>query len=381
MVRAGRGFGKTRTGAEYICRLVDQGYKRVALVAPTAADTRDVMIEGESGLMNIKMDGGVLDYKPALRRVIWPNGAMATSYSAEEPRHLNGPAHDAAWCDELGVWKYAQETWDMLMLGLRIGTRPRCIITTTPKNSRLVKAINNDPTTKVVTGSTYENKANLAPRFFDTVRRRYEGTRLGRQELYAEILEDVEGALWTRAMIDDARETERHAHDVAAELAWIVVAVDPSGSDGRTGDEIGIMIGGVDKTRTHVYILADETLLASPNVWGNRAARSYYDWGASLLVYEANFGGAMVGSTIHTVDKDIRLKKITASTGKHVRAAPVVSLYEQGRVHHVGGLAKLEDEMCGWVADESDWSPNRMDALVWLVTELAVDVKRGRVWL
>jgi len=368
MIRAGRGFGKTRTGAEYIRHLVDNGYRRIALVAPTSADARDVMIEGESGLMNICPPDEAPEYEPSKRRLTWPCGAIAVAYSADEPRRLNGPQHDAAWCDEIGIWRYPQEAWDMLSMGLRLGKRPICIITTTPKNSKLVRELNDDPTCAVSVGSTYDNIANLAPRFFDTIKHRYEGTRIGRQELYAEILDDVEGALWSRELIERNRINE-NAREIAKQCKRIVVAVDPSGSRGDTGDEIGIVVCGQGE-RGEGYVLDDRTLRASPQRWAAAACEAYYDWQADHIVYESNFGGAMCEHTLKTIDNRVPLVEVHASRGKFARAEPIVSLYEQGKVHHVGNLAKLEDEQCAWVNGESDWSPNRMDAVVWALTDL-----------
>lgn len=251
LLLAGRGFGKTRTGAEWVRAQIRGGKRRLALVAPTAADARDVMVEGESGILSVFPAREKPRYQPAVRRVIWPNGAMATLFSADEPERLRGPQHDGAWCDELGSWRYP-EAWDMLMFGLRLGLNPRVVITTTPRPTKLVRELVNDPGIFVTRGSTYDNRANLAPTFFSQIVRKYEGTRLGRQELEAELLEDVPGALWNHRMIDDARVR------AAASLSRVVVAVDPAVTSGEDSDETGIIVAGKDDDGAG-YALADYT--------------------------------------------------------------------------------------------------------------------------
>ncbi len=373
---AGRGFGKTRTGAEWVREQIKMGKSRIALIAPTASDARDVMVEGESGLLAVCWAGdksangdmlGRPSYEPSKRRVTWANGAVATLFSAEEPERLRGPQHEAMWCDELAAWKYLRETWDMAMFGLRLGNDPRTIITTTPKPLPLIKEIIKDPTTVVTKGSTFDNSGNLAPKFLQTIKDKYEGTRLGRQELDAEILDDLPGALWSRTEMDEHRLMQ------APELIRVVVSVDPSGTagEGDDGDSIGIVVAGkgVDG---RAYVLADYSCKLSPDGWGRRAVEAYRRFTANILVAERNFGGAMVQHVIKTVDKTVAYKEVTASRGKVARAEPVAALYEQGKVSHIGSLPQLEDQMCliGPEGFIGEGSPDRADALVWALTEL-----------
>jgi phage terminase large subunit-like protein len=387
LILAGRGFGKTRTGAEWVREQVKAGVSRIHLIAPTASDARDVMVEGESGLLSVCWAGdrthtgeplGRPSYEPSKRRLTWANGAMATLFSAEEPERLRGPQAAAMWADELAAWKYARETWDMAMFGLRLGDKPRTCITTTPKPIPLLREIVKDARTVITKGSTFDNAANLAPTFLGAIRDKYEGTRLGRQELEAEILDDLPGALWTRDMLDKGRVK------AVPDLQRIVVAVDPSGTKGESddGDEIGIIVAGkgVDGRG---YILADRTCKLSPDGWGRRAVDAYHGrWSetpdrfrADRIIAERNFGGAMVEHVIRTIDPKVAYKEVTASRGKVARAEPVAALYEQGRVSHVGSMPELEDQMCN-IAPEGfvgEGSPDRADALVWALTELLVD--------
>lgn len=379
LILAGRGFGKTRTGAEWAREQLKAGASRLGLIAPTASDARDVMVEGESGLLAVCWAGdkthdgvplGRPSYEPSKRRLTWANGAIATLFSAEEPERLRGPQHDRLWCDELAAWKYLRETWDMAMFGLRLGDNPRTCITTTPKPLPLVKEIAKDERTVITKGSTFDNASNLAPTFLKAIKDKYEGTRLGRQELNAEILDDLPGALWSRDAIDNARVSK------APDLQRIVVAVDPSGTKGESddGDEIGIVVAGkgVDGRG---YVLADRTCKLSPDGWGRRAVAAYEEFRADRIVAERNFGGAMVEHVIRTIDRKAPYKEVTASRGKVARAEPVAALYEQGRVSHVGSFPELEDQMCQIDASGfiGEGSPDRADALVWALTELLVD--------
>jgi len=388
-ISAGRGFGKTRAGSEWVRQLVESGdYGRIALVAPTAADARDTMVEGISGILSLNWrKEHIPKYYPSKRRVVFANGVIATTFSAEEPDRLNGPNHHAAWCDEIGIWKYAQDTWDMLMFGLRLGKRSISMITSTPKPTKIVRNLvkdrgvyydpetglkSNDLTGKdviVTTGSTYENLDNLSANFRDEIIRKYKGTRLGDQELFAKLLEDVEGALWKMDLIEKSR-ARNHP-----DLVRIVVAVDPSGGG---GDEQGIIVvgKGVDG---EAYVIDDQSCQLSPDGWGRRAVNAYHHHKADLLVAESNYGGDMVESTIKTVDKSINFKKLHASRGKMVRAEPVAALYEQDRVHHVGAFAQLEDQMTSYVPGTLNDSPDRMDAMVWGVTELMLGYAESRV--
>lgn len=358
---AGRGFGKTRTGAEYTRRQIESGRcGRFALVARTVADVRDVMVEGESGILAVCPPWNKPHYEPSKRRLVWPNGAIATTYSADKPDMLRGPQHDGAWVDELAAWRYP-EAWDMLMLGLRLGIDPRCVVTTTPRPTKIIRELVAAVTTVVTGGSTYNNIANLAPAFIEQIIRKYEGTRIGQQELWAKLLEDNPGALWSRDLL------EQHRVVKFPELVRVVVALDPAATSGEEADEAGVIVAGrgIDD---HMYVLEDLSLRASPLGWGRAAVTAYYKNKADRILAEVNNGGEMVELTIRTVDPDVAYKSIHASRGKQTRAEPIAALYEQGRCHHVGMFAELEDEMCQWVPGED--SPNRMDALVWAGTEL-----------
>lgn len=368
LVNAGRGFGKTRTGAEWVREEEKAGRAtRIALIAETAKDARDVMVEGPSGLLACYPPDERPTYEPSKARVTFRSGAVATLFNATEPDQLRGPQFDCAWCDELAKWRHARETWDMLQFGLRLGTRPRVVVTTTPRPTPVVRELVADPLTVITRGSTFDNAGNLAAPFLRTIRAKYEGTRLGRQELNAEILDDLPGALWTRDAIDGSRAAK------APDMARIVVAIDPSGTGGADddGDSVGIVIAGrgVDGRG---YVLADRTCKLSPGAWAKRACDAYHEFRADRIVAEANFGGAMVEALVRTADRGVSYKAVTASRGKVVRAEPVAALYEQGRVSHVGTFPELEDQMMqfgpsGYVGEGS---PDRADALVWALTEV-----------
>ena len=362
LLLAGRGFGKTRTGAEWVRHEVETGRRgRLALVAPTAADARDVMIEGESGILRVSPNSFRPHYEPSKRRLTWPNGALATAFSADEPDRLRGPQHDGAWAEELAVWRYP-EAWDMLMFGLRLGQEPRAVVTTTPKPVKLIRDLLQGKATTVTRGTTYENRANLARSFFEQIVAQYEGTRLGRQELLAELLEDVPGALWKREAIERLRVVKR------PQLVRVVVGVDPAASSGAVSAETGILAAGLGADG-HGYVLDDLSLRGSPGAWAAAVVTGYYKFTADRVIAEVNNGGDMVESTVRTVDPTVSYKAVHASRGKQTRAEPVAALYEQGKVHHVGVFADLEEQMCSWVPSDAK-SPDRMDALVWALTEL-----------
>lgn len=370
LILAGRGFGKTRTGAEFIREQVETGRAgRIALVGATAADVRDTMIEGASGLLSVFPPDRRPTYEPSKRRVTFHNGATATAFSADKPDRLRGPNHDLAWADELAAWRY-MDAWDQLMLGLRLGDNPRVVVTTTPRPIAIIRRLaqSTDGRVHVTSGSTYENAANLSTDFIDEMRRRYEGTRLGRQELEAQIIDDVDGALWARDNIDETRVTSH------APLKRIVVAVDPAVTANENSDETGIIVAGVDN-KNEGYVLDDRTLRASPNEWASAAIAAYHTHKADMIVAEANQGGDLVSTVIKTLDPRVPVRLVRASRGKRTRAEPVAALYEQGRVHHVGYFTALEDQLCSWVPDSST-SPDRLDALVWAFTELIVDQQR-----
>lgn len=363
---AGRGWGKTRTGAEWVCSRVSDGSRHVALVGPTAADTRDVMVDGPSGILACSSGLKGRDrprYESSRRRVLWPgSGSVALLFSAEEPDRLRGPQHDTAWCDEIAAWRYP-ETWDQLQFGLRLGAEPRCLVTTTPRPTRVVLDLVRAAGTVTTRGSTDENARNLAPGFLEALRRRYEGTRLERQERFAEILTDTPGALWTLAAIDALRVRE------APHLSRIVVAVDPAVTAGAGSDETGIVVAGLSSDG-HAYVLADHSLRGSPGEWSARAVRAYREHSADRIVAEANQGGDLVAATLRAADSSVPVRLVHASRGKRARAEPIAALYEQGRVHHVGSLATLEDQMTTWDASTAAGSPDRLDALVWALSEL-----------
>lgn len=373
LMLAGRGFGKTRAGSEAVREIVATGeVEHVGLVAKTPADARDVMIEGESGILAVSPPGERPLWEPSKRRLTWPNGARATVYSGENPDQLRGPNHQLVWCDELCAWQYPGEAWDNLAFGLRIpwrgGGGARAIITTTPRPIRALRDVLALEGCAVTRGSTYENRGNLAANFLRQMLGRYEGTRLGRQELLAELLEDVVGALWTRETIERLR-CARPPDDA---LERIVVAVDPAVSSGEDSCETGIVVAarGEDK---HGYVLADRSCRLPPAGWARRAVEAAEEFGADCIVAEANNGGEMVALTIRTVDPRVRVKLVHASRGKRARAEPVSALYEQGRVHHVGGFAQLEDQMCSYTGMRGgEASPDRLDALVWALSELSV---------
>ena len=370
LILAGRGTGKTRSGAEWTRGLAEAAIvSRIALVGPTAADTRDTMVEGDSGLLSICPNSNRPLYEPSKRRLTWPNGVMATLFSSEEPERLRGPQHGAAWCDELAAWRNVKDTWSNLQFGLRLGRRPRQVVTTTPRPIPLLRELIASPDTVVSRGTTYDNRDNLAPSFFSQIVRQYEGTRLGRQELNAEILDDVPGALWTRAMIDKAREAV-----TLPRMRRVVVSIDPSGArnaDDLGADTIGIVVAALgDDGRG--YVLADRSLKTSPNEWGRRAVEAYHEFRADRIIAERNFGGAMVEHVVKAADRNVPFSEVVASRGKVQRCEPISALYEQGRVSHVGFLDHLEDQMCQMATTGfmGNGSPDRVDALTWALSEL-----------
>jgi len=378
LLLAGRGFGKTRCGAEWVRAEVKAGRRRIALVGPTAADARNVMVEGASGILAISPDPERPLYEPSKRRLTWPNGAVATTYSADEPERLRGPQHDAAWCDEFAAWRYP-EAWDMLMFGMRLGGDPRVVVTTTPKPTKVIRDLLDDPTTIITRGTSYDNATNLAPAFLAQIVKRYEGTRLGRQELNAEVLEDVPGALWNRKRLEELRWPHFKA---VPELVRIVVAIDPAASSSEESDETGIILAGKDANGTG-YVLGDYSGRYTPTEWANRAIALYRDHKADRVVAEVNNGGEMVENTLRMVDRNVAFKAVHASRGKVIRAEPVAALYEQhpARAWHVGSFAALEDQMCAFTSDfdrtKAGFSPDRVDALVWAFTDLLVAPMKG----
>ena len=373
LVLAGRGFGKTRMGSEWIRQLAhDYPGCRIALVAETAADARDVMIKGDSGLLACDPTLSEDSWSPTNRCLTWPNGSKAYTYNATTPDQLRGPQHHFAWVDELAKFEYMQEAWDQTQFGLRLGEHPKVLVTTTPRPLALIKKLVADPDTFITRGSTLDNQANLASNTIKQLYNRYGGTRLGRQELEGEILGDIPGALWRREDIDTAR-----LREAPADLERVFVAVDPAASSHEGSDENGIVVVGMARDAdgyARGYVLEDGSLRGTPEEWARKAVALYRKWNADKIIAEKNNGGEMVSSVIKAADRSVPVKLVHASRGKIVRAEPISALYEQGRIHHVGQFDKLEDQMCEFSVDNvrnsSTGSPDRVDALVWGLSEL-----------
>ena len=376
LLLGGRGAGKTRTGAEWVRALAqglgpyaDACHTSIALVGETAHDVREVMIEGPSGLMRMSPRSERPQWTATRRRLEWPNGAVAYAFSAEDPEQLRGPQFDAAWCDELAKWRHAEATYDMLQFGLRLGARPRQLVTTTPRPIALLKRMVTDPRTALTHAGTRSNAAHLSPAFLDEVLARYAGTRLGRQEIDGEIIEDRADALWTRAMIEAARV------QAAPPLQRIVVGVDPPGSSKPGADACGIIAAGIAESGV-IYVLEDASVQGLPPAgWALKAIALYKRLAADALVAEVNVGGDMVRAVLQQVDGSVPVTCVHATRGKYLRAEPVAAMYAQGRVKHVDPpLAALEDEMCDFGLDglSSGESPDRLDALVWAITALTL---------
>jgi phage terminase large subunit-like protein len=382
-INAGRGFGKTRAGAEWVREQVKKGHKRIAAVASTNSDIERVMVKGESGFLNICWKGdktykgkemGFPEWSPTKRTLTWANGAKVEFYSAEEPERLRGPQFSCAWTDEVASWNKGEETWSMLQFCLRLGKHPRVCATTTPKSTPLIRRLIKDPKTHVTVGSTFDNSANLADTYLQAVRDQYEGTRLGRQELYAEILEENEGALWTTDTIDKCQISRK---DLPL-LNRIVVSLDPAITSNAESDMTGIVVAGID-VNGKCYVLGDYTDRYSPQGWANKAIELYHHYQADRIVAEKNQGGDMVRRTIEVEDETVPIKLVHASRGKYARAEPISALYERGMVFHVRdpedgfNLNELEIQQRTWEPLGSIGSPDRLDSLVWGITELALN--------
>ncbi len=378
MMVAGRGSGKTRAGAEWIRQAKDYA-SPIALIGPTVADVRDVMIDGPAGLKAISPAGDYPVYEPSKRRLTWPNGAHAITFSADAPERLRGPQHAVAWCDELAAWNYAETVWQMLLFGLRLGRKPRCIITTTPRPIKLIRDLMRDPLCRVSIASSYANRANLAQDFLDRIIKPMEGTRLGRQEIEAEILEDIPGALWSRDQLEQRRWP---LNTKLPEMVRIVVAIDPAATSGEDADETGIVVAGKD-ANGFGYVLADHSGRYPPVGWAKKAIELYKGWGADRVVAEVNNGGEMVEATLRMIDPNVPYRSVHASRGKGRRAEPVSALYEArpdapfGKVWHAGTFPRLEDQLVELTVDfdraRAGYSPDRADALVWALTDLMVE--------
>ncbi|WP_414462882.1 DNA-packaging protein [Hyphomicrobium sp. DY-1] len=387
LLLGGRGSGKTRAGAEWVRSLArgedaspcsaagsrnasrraqTKDSPRIALVGKTLADVRNVMIEGQSGLLAIHPAHERPEFEPSKRRLTWPSGAIAELFSADEAEALRGPQFTAAWCDELAKWRGAERAWDMLQFALRLGDAPRVCVTTTPRNTKLLKQIIADETTVTVNLATADNATNLAPSFLAEMTRRYAGSAIGRQELLGEIVEDASDGLWRRHWIEEARV------EAAPEMQRIVVALDPPVTATASSDACGIIVAGlgVDK---RAYVLADRTIQGrTPEIWANAALGAFDDYEADRMVAEVNQGGDLVISVLQRFRENFPVVKVRATRGKWVRAEPVAALYAEGRVVHVGRFDALEDQMCSFGADGTmrGRSPDRADALVWAITDL-----------
>lgn len=359
-IEAGRGWGKTRTGAEWLVE-VSEVLPRVAIVAESFGEARDTCVEGESGIKTLYP---AVRFNRSLGELFFPSGCIGKVFSADDPDSLRGPNNYAAWCDEIAKWRYLKATWDNLMMTMRKGERPRTVITTTPRPLPLLRTIKAMPSTVVTKGRTYDNIANLSPAFIETIVKPYEGTTYGRRELEGEDLDDVEGALWTRAMIDAAQ-----LAGPLPDMRRVVVAIDPAVTSGEDSDETGIIVAGAG-VDGQGYILADRSCRLSPDGWARRAIAAFHEYRADRVVAEVNNGGDLVEAVIKTVEH-VPYTKVSASRGKRTRAEPIAALYEQGRVKHAAPMADLEDQLCSWTPDSGN-SPDRLDALVWALTELGI---------
>ena len=370
LILAGRGWGKTRTGAQDIAIYALRNPNTIsAVVAPTAGDLRRVCFGGPSGLISIIPKECYSDnkkqkgYSSSTFEIRLYNDSKIIGYAASEPERLRGPQFHRAWCDELAAWRYP-EAFDQLMFGLRLGDNPQCLITTTPKPTKIIKDLVAREDVAVTSGNTFENEANLADSALQMLKDRYEGTSLGRQELFAEILEDIEGALWNQQLIEEARLHK----DTEKELSQIIVAIDPAVTANENSDETGIVVVGKDQNNEY-YVLEDLSGRYTADKWGKIAVNAYYDWNADRIVAEVNNGGDLVERLIRNIDPNVPYRSVRATRGKIVRAEPIAALYEQRRVHHIGIYPELETQMCSFTGDIKT-SPDRLDALVWGLSEL-----------
>ena len=387
LVRSGRGFGKTRLGAEWIRGQAKAGVSPLALVGANEDEVRAIMVEGSSGILVISPPDERPSYQPSVGggRLLWPNGVVAYCYSAENPDSLRGPGIAGAWCDELAKWRNARDVFDQLRFTLRVGPRPRAVITTTPRPIRIIKELLAESLTegsivRVTTASSYENRSNLAPTFLEKIIAPKEGSRLGRQEIHGEILDDVEGALWNREQIEERRWP---AGKPPPQMARVVVALDPAVSSGEDSDETGIIVCGKG-TNGDGFVLEDQSGRYQPNAWAQKALELYHKWRADRIVAEVNNGGDLVENTIRMFDENVAFSAVHATRGKVKRAEPIAALYEarlgfpRGRVFHVGAFPQLEDQLCELTIDfdrkTAGYSPDRADAMIWGFTELMVEL-------
>jgi phage terminase large subunit-like protein len=389
-IQSGRGFGKTRSGAEAVIQWAKEGHSPIALVGSTAADVRDTMVEvGEASILKHSPPWFYPHYEPSKRRLTWPNGVIAICYGADEPETFRGPQHAKGWCDEIAKWKRLKEAWQNIVFGMRVGAKPQIVATSTPKPKKLLRELVRKKSTKVTRGSMYENRGNLPDVFLAEIEDAFAGTRTGRQEIEGELLDEAEGALWTRAVIDRNRRRKRRD-----DYRRIVVAIDPAAGSGPDSNDTGIVgagswmhelsagdaeTGKKAKKRLEHDVLADRTCHLPPEGWARQAIALLEELGGDAIVAEINNGGEMVKSTIHAVDATVKVRVVHATRGKVVRAEPISALYEQGRVHHIGRLDELEDQQVQFTQEKVDTSerdeeqsdsPDRVDALVWCLTEL-----------
>jgi predicted phage terminase large subunit-like protein len=373
---AGRGAGKTRAGAEWVRGKVKSGCGRIGMIAPTAADVRDVMVEGPSGVLAVSWEhdrdnaGNLIGrpiYESSKRRLTWENGATAATFSAEEPDRLRGPQHSALWCDELAAWQDPAAAWDMAMFGLRIGTNPQAMISTTPRPIPIIRELLRDPTCVATRATTWDNRGNLARTFIGKIVSKYKGTRLGRQELLGELIEESEGALWTRAMIDAAL-----LKTPPPDMTRIVVAIDPAVTANEMSSLTGIVVAGLGRDGRG-YVLEDLSGRYSPDAWARKAIDAFDRHKADRIVAEGNQGGDLVRHTITTVRPNAPVRIVHASRSKQARAEPIAALFEQGKVSFCGPFPELTDQLCTWEPLSGMPSPDRLDACVWALTSLMLD--------
>ena len=377
LILAGRGWGKTRTGAtDAVLYALRNPEVQVAVVTPTFGDLRRVAFEGVSGILKTMpreclLSGRGQGYNSSAAEIRLHNGSKIMGFSATEPDRLRGPQFHRAWCDELAAWRYP-EAFDQLMFALRLGDKPQCIITTTPKPTPMIRQLMDRSDCLLTSGSTFENEANLAATTLAMLRERYEGTTLGRQELYAEVIDQMEGALWKPSTIEKKR-LKGFDHKT---LTNVLVAIDPAVTSNSNSDETGLVVVGKDEHNAY-YVLEDASGKYSPDQWGRKAVELFYEWDADKIVAEVNNGGDLVERLIKTIDETVRYKSVHATKGKMVRAEPIAALYEQGKVHHIGVFSELETQMCTYTGERPNPSPDRLDALVWGLSELSKS--RGRI--
>jgi phage terminase large subunit-like protein len=365
-MRSGRGSGKTRSFAEWVQDKVENGgYRYISLVGSAADEVRNVMIEGESGLLSVAPPWFRPVYEPSKKRLTWPNGAIANIFYGSEPDKSRGAQSDLVWMDEIAKWQYQEDTFDNVLLGTRLGENPLVGVSSTPRPTKFMKELLRRDDAVVTTGNTYDNIANLAQPFINTIIKKYEGTRLGRQEIWAALLDDNPNALFKREWLDGARVTTfPHCYK-------IVVGVDPQSTEDAEGAETGIVVAGVSRIsgEDHYFVFDDLSLNGSPTAWGKQVVSGYKKYDSDKIVPERNNGGDMVKSTIKNIDRKAKVFPVWASRGKYTRAEPISTLSEQGLIHHVGTFPNLEDELCEWVP--GDPSPNRLDAYVWALSYLS----------